>query len=109
MGEIKGRHTGKLLMLLSAFLTATGQLFWKWGLDQWIYLGVGFLCYGLGALLMIKAFTYEKLSVAYPLMCASYVFALMYGYFLLGEEITFQKVAAVALLGIGVTLTSADR
>lgn len=111
MGEIKGRgrHTGKLLMLLSAFLTATGQLFWKWGLEDWIYLGAGFLCYGLGAVLMIKAFALEKLSVAYPLMCASYVFALMYGYFLLGEEIAPQKLAAVLLLGIGVTLTSVDR
>lgn len=109
MGEITERHRGKILMLLSAFMTATGQLFWKWGLDQWVYLGVGLLCYGLGAILMIKAFALEKLSVAYPLMCASYIFALMYGYFLLGEVITLQKLAAVALLGIGVTLTSVDR
>lgn len=110
MGEISSaRHTGKWLMLASAFLTATGQLFWKWGLTEWTYMGVGFLCYGLGAILMIKAFAREKLSVAYPLMCASYVFALIYGYFLLGEEITVQKLAAVVLLGIGVTLTSVDR
>lgn len=45
-----------------------------------------FLCYGLGAILMIKAFALEKLSVAYPLMCASYVFALIYGYFCLGRN-----------------------
>lgn len=111
MGQkrIKGRHAGKLLMLFSAFLSATGQLFWKWGLHQWGYMGVGFVCYGLGALLMIKAFSQEKLSVAYPIMCASYVFAFMYGYFLLNEMITMNKIAAVLLLGIGVTLTSVER
>ncbi|KQY87483.1 hypothetical protein ASD24_06400 [Paenibacillus sp. Root52] len=109
MGEIRSRYTGKLLMLISAFLTATGQLFWKWGLTDWFFLGAGFLCYGLGAILMIKAFALEKLSVAYPLMCASYIFALIYGYLLLGEDITVQKLAAVVLLGIGVTLTSVDR
>ncbi|MHA7965088.1 EamA family transporter [Paenibacillus sp. CAU 1782] len=111
MEEIKdrGRHVGKLLMLLAAFLTATGQLFWKLGLDKWVFLAIGFLCYSIGALLMIKAFAIEKLSVAYPIMCASYVFALIYGYYLLGEEITLQKLAAVLLLGIGVTLTSVER
>ncbi|GGO03166.1 EamA family transporter [Saccharibacillus kuerlensis] len=105
----KARHTGKWLMLISAFLTATGQLFWKWGLENWIYLGIGFTCYGLGAILMIRAFAIEKLSVAYPLMCVSYIFALVYGHFLLGEDITLQKMAAVLLLGIGVTLTSVER
>lgn len=109
MGKMTGRHAGKMFMLFSAFLTATGQLFWKWGLDEWIYLGFGFACYGLGAVLMIKAFSLEKLSVAYPLMCTSYVFALLYGHFLLGEDITMQKLAAVLLLGIGVTLTSVER
>ena len=69
----EGTSYGQGLMLVSAFLTATGQLFWKWGLTEWIYLGIGFVCYGLGAILMIKAFALEKLSVAYPLMCASYV------------------------------------
>ncbi|MDO3411179.1 EamA family transporter [Saccharibacillus sp. CPCC 101409] len=104
-----GRHTGKGLMLLSAFLTATGQLFWKWGLDSWAYLGLGFVCYGLGALLMIRAFALEKLSVAYPLLCTGYMFALGYGHFLLGETLTLSKIAAVLLLGIGVTLTSVER
>lgn len=108
MKDIVGlrRHAGKALMLGSAFLTATGQLFWVWGHDRFLFLPAGFLCYGAGALLMLKAFTREKLSVAYPLMCTSYIFALAYGQLLLGEIITWQKAAAVALLGIGVTLTS---
>lgn len=106
MEELKGGHTGKALMIVSAFLTATGQLFWKWGhADLW-YMAVGFLFYGAGAVCMLKAFALEKLSVAYPLMCTGYIFALVYGAFFLGETITLQKMAAVVLLGIGVSLTS---
>lgn len=103
------RHIGKLFMIFSAFLTATGQLFWKWGHVNLIYMGIGFVCYGVGALFMLKSFSLEKLSVAYPLMSISYIVALVYGGIFLGEAITLQKGAAIALLGIGVTLTSYER
>ena len=96
-------------MLFSAFLTATGQFLWKIGLDTWIWLGVGFVSYGIGAILIIRALALEKLSVAYPLMCISYIFAFIYGYLFLGEVITIQKTIAILMLGIGVTLTSVDR
>lgn len=108
MEKITGRHTGKGLMVLSAFMTATGQLFWKWGTSEIAYLAIGFLCYGIGALLMLKAFALEKLSVAYPLMCISYAIALVYGDIFLGEDLTWKKSTAIALLGLGVTLTSYD-
>jgi len=96
-------------MIVSAFLTATGQLYWKWGHANLLYMALGFVCYGLGALFMLKAFALEKLTVAYPLMCMSYIFALIYGDLFLGEDITWKKAAAVALLGTGVTLTSYDK
>ncbi|MFC4101195.1 EamA family transporter [Paenibacillus xanthanilyticus] len=108
MAKLTGRHAGKWLMVLSAFMTATGQLFWKWGTSGLLYLAIGFLCYGIGALLMLKAFALEKLSVAYPLMCISYAVALIYGDLFLGEDLTWKKSAAIALLGLGVTLTSYD-
>lgn len=109
MEYLKHRHTGKVLMIISAFLTATGQFFWKWGYVNLLYMAIGFLCYGLGAMFMLKAFSLEKLSVAYPLMCASYIFALVYGDLFLGEDITLKKAVAVILLGIGVTLTSYEK
>ncbi|QNK57598.1 EamA family transporter [Paenibacillus sp. PAMC21692] len=102
-------YMGRILMIVSALLTATGQFFWKLGISHLIYMIPGFLCYGAGALFMIKAFSLEKLSVCYPLMCTSYLFALAYGSIFLGETITFQKAIAVVLLGIGVTLTSYDK
>ncbi|WP_410512285.1 EamA family transporter [Paenibacillus sp. BR2-3] len=103
------RHIGKWFMVVSAFLTATGQLFWKWGHSDILYMAIGFVCYGLGAIFMIKSLALVKLSVAYPLMCISYIVALIYGDMFLGEPITLKKMAAVVLLGIGVTLTSYEK
>lgn len=102
-------HAGKVFMIFSAFLTATGQLFWKWGWDNISYFVLGFIFYGGGALFMISGLSREKLSVAYPMMCLSYLFALGYGYWILHEPITWEKLSALALLGIGVYLISYER
>ena len=100
------RQGGKLFMVIAAFLTATGQLFWKWGHHNLFYMIAGFLCYGAGAFFMLQSYSREQLSVAYPLLCLSYVFALIYGELLLGEGLTWGKTTAVLLIGAGVTLTS---
>jgi drug/metabolite transporter (DMT)-like permease len=93
-------------MILAALLTATGQLFWKLGFTNFYLMLLGFICYGGGALLMIKSFSLEKLSVAYPLMCTSYIFALIFGDLFLEERITYTKIFAITLLIFGVILTS---
>lgn len=103
------RQGGKTWMVAAAFLTATGQLFWKWGHHNLLYMGVGFLCYGAGAVFMLQSYAREQLSVAYPLLCLSYVFALIYGDLLLGESLTWRKAGAVLFIGVGVTLTSYDK
>ncbi|MBG9791185.1 hypothetical protein ABD76_01045 [Paenibacillus dendritiformis] len=109
MELLKSKHAGKALMILSAWCTATGQLFWKWGIANLLYLGIGFVFYGIGAVLMIKSLSLEKLSVAYPLMACSYIFALLYGGLLLGETVNLQKGIAVLLLIIGVACISYEK
>lgn len=106
--EIKIR-TGILLMLISAFLTATGQLIWKIGINNIKLLPIGFLLYGLGAIFMIKSFEKEKLVIAYPLMCISYVVSMFYGNFFLNESITPNKILAVVLIIVGVFFNSYDK
>ncbi|MFC6648853.1 EamA family transporter [Paenibacillus rhizoplanae] len=106
---VNKRFSGKWLMIISAFLTATGQLFWKWGHSNIIYMAIGFVCYGIGAIFMIKSLKFLKLSVAYPLMCTSYIVALIYGGVFLGEPVTMKKLVAVILLVIGVSLTSYEK
>lgn len=102
-------RTGIILMLISAFFTASGQLMWKIGINNFFLLPVGFLFYGIGAIFMIKSFQKEKLIVAYPLMCTSYIISMFYGQIFLNEVITLNKVLAIILIIIGVSFNSYDR
>lgn len=95
-------------MIISAFLSATGQLMWKFGLNNFIYLIIGFIFYGVGALFMVKAFEKEKLSVAYPIMCIGYLISMIYGKIFLGESIGFNKIIAIFLIMLGVIFISYD-
>lgn len=96
-------------MLIAAFLSSVGQLFWKLGFSDMYFMVLGFICYGGGAILMIKSYSLEKLSIAYPIMSTSYIFALVFGYFILNENITWTEVFAVFLIFVGVVLTSYDQ
>ena len=94
---------GVTLMLISALFTSSGQLLWKLaeGTFGW-FLILGFVFYGLGALLMITAFGFGELSKLHPVLCTSYIIALVLGFFVLGEPITVLKVAAIVLILVGV-------
>lgn len=102
----KALNKGIILMIISAFLTANGQLFWKFSQtnNKLINIAIGFLLYGLGALFMIFAFKNGELSVLYPLMCVSYVFALINGYLFLGETVSVYNLIGIFIIILGVTL-----
>ena len=53
---------------------------------------------------MIIAFKFGSLSVLHPMMSIGYVFALIIGYFWLGEAITVTKVVGITSILIGVAL-----
>ena len=93
-------------MIISASLSATGQLMWKIGKDNFIFIAFGLGLYGLGAIFMIKSLKVEKLSVAYPIMCTSYLLALIYGQIFLNEIITIKKLIAILIIIIGVVCCS---
>lgn len=98
-------YKGILLILISAFLTSIGQLFWKLSNGEInLYFVFGFALYGLGAIIMIFAFKFGSLSVIHPFMCSSYIFAFIWGYIILEENINFIKILGVTILIIGVIL-----
>lgn len=101
----KHMYNGILLMIASAFFTANGQLLWKLALnsDQIIKIIMGFVLYGMGALLMILAFKFGELSVLYPIMCVSYIFAIINGYLFLGEALSVRKLLGILLIIAGVS------
>ena len=65
---------------------------------------LSYVLYGIGAVSMIIAFKFGSLSVLHPMMSIGYVFALIIGYFWLGEAITVTKVVGITSILIGVAL-----
>lgn len=101
---------GIVLMIAAAFSTATGQLFWKMAesiLD--IHMWIGFVLYGLGAVLMTVAFRFGKLSVLHPLLSIGYIVAIFYGAVFLGEAVTLNVSLGTLIILIGVIIIGGDR
>lgn len=68
---------GILLMLVSSICVCVGQLLWKLSAAQGIIVMlVGFCFYGVGALVMIIAYKYGKLSVLQPMLSLNYVLSI---------------------------------
>lgn len=103
--SIKKNKKGILLMLMSSICVCVGQLLWKLSATQGIILMlVGFLFYGIGALVMIIAYKYGKLSVLQPMLSLNYVLSIILAAFVLKETITLFKVIGVLVIIGGVLL-----
>jgi drug/metabolite transporter (DMT)-like permease len=103
--SLKKNKIGIALILLASMGTASGQMFWKLSGGQWNrHLILGFLFYGIGAVLMTIAFRFGSLSVLHPLLSMGYVFALLLGITFLHEQITAMQAIAVVLIIVGAAL-----
>ncbi len=67
------------------------------------YVFLGFLLYGLGAIIWLGVLSKWDVSKAYPLVGMGFVFTVGIG-FMVGEGVTFNRVAGVALICAGVFL-----
>ena len=93
------------MMVASSLFVSFGQMFWKmFHTDGLWALVLGFVLYGCGALVMIVAYKYGKLSVLQPMLCLSYVFAVFIAVFILQEMMTPLRLAGVAVVILGVVL-----
>ena len=102
---MKKNIKGIILMIMAAFLTSIGQLFWKLSQGNNLkWLIIGFSCYGIGAVLMIVAFRFGSLSVLHPLMSTGYIFAIFFGTLILHEKISLIQYVAILIIIIGITL-----
>lgn len=96
---------GIILMIISSLSTSIGQFFWKLSqakLNWDLISGFGF--YGIGAVLMIVAFRFGRLSVLHPIMSLGYVFGIMLGGFFLEEIISWNVIVGTLLILVGVSL-----
>ncbi len=96
---------GILLMLVSSICVCVGQLLWKLSAAQGIIVMlVGFCFYGVGALVMIIAYKYGKLSVLQPMLSLNYVLSIFLAAVVLKEQITLLKSIGVLIIIAGVIL-----
>ena len=80
---------GILLMLISSICVCVGQLLWKISAEKGFPIMLaGFCFYGLGALIMIIAYKYGKLSVLQPMLSLNYVLSIILAAIVLKEQIT---------------------
>ena len=67
------------------------------------YVVLGFLLYGLGAIVWLGVLSKWDVSKAYPLVGLGFVFTVAIG-FMVGEEVTLSRIAGVGLICAGVFL-----
>ena len=93
------------MMLVSSICVCVGQLLWKLSATQGlIFMLAGFAFYGAGALIMIVAYKFGKLSVLQPMLSLNYVLSILLAAFVLHEAITRYKVIGVIIITCGVII-----
>lgn len=96
---------GILLMLVSSICVCVGQLLWKLSAEYGIIIMfVGFCFYGVGALAMIIAYKFGKLSVLQPMLSLNYVLSIILASVVLKEKITLLKCIGVLVIIAGVVM-----
>ncbi len=101
--SLKKNQKGIILMLISSLLACIGQLLFKLSNQRGIWfilMGLGF--YGLGAICMLYAYKFGKLSVLQPVLSMNYIFSLFLGALVLKERISLTKVIGVMVVMVGV-------
>lgn len=103
--SIQKNKKGLLLMLISSVCVCVGQLLWKLSAEKgFIALLVGFAFYGFGALVMILAYRYGRVSVLQPVLSLNYVLSIILAAIVLHENITVMKCIGVIVVTMGVML-----
>ena len=103
--SIQKNKKGILLMLVSSICVCVGQLLWKLSATQGlVFMLAGFVFYGAGALIMIVAYKFGKLSVLQPMLSLNYVLSILLAALVLHEAITLYKVIGVIIITCGVIM-----
>lgn len=92
-----------MIMLVAAVCACVGQLFWKLSAEQGLLMAlIGFVFYGLGALLMIIAYRYGSVSVLQPMLSLNYALSVILGVLVLNETISPLKIIGIIVITVGV-------
>lgn len=103
--SLKKNKIGIIIIFIASLFTTFGQYFWKISaMHNLMFIILGFVFYGIGAISMIIAFKYGSFSVIHPMMSMSYIFIMLLGYYFLNEVMNTQKIIGLILIMLGVIL-----
>lgn len=92
-------------MIASSICVCIGQLLWKISARQGILVMLaGFCFYGIGAIMMIVAYRYGKLSILQPILSLNYVLSICLAVIVLKEKVSLFKCIGVLIIIAGVIL-----
>lgn len=104
LNSLKENGKGIALMIVSSICVCTGQLFWKLSSKELLFLFIGFVLYGIGALVMLVAYKFGSLSVLQPMLSFNYIFTVIFAHFVLNEEIGLLTYTGITIVFIGTIL-----
>lgn len=94
---------GIVLMLASSIFVCFGQLFWKLSVSRGIlFLIVGAVLYAIGALIMLKAYKFGKLSTLQPILSMNYILSTVLSIWILEEIFNYQMGIGICIIICGV-------
>jgi multidrug transporter EmrE-like cation transporter len=102
-----------LLVILCTLFTSSGQILWKLasknlnsfiGIITNIPLILGFIFYGVGAILLIISLKYGDLSLIYPFIALSFIWVNIASIFIFGEAISIINWMGIISIMLGVSL-----
>lgn len=99
-------------LLLKAGTNAIGAIHLSW--DNWFAIGLkvatqwpiigGLTCYVISVVVWIIGLSRIDVTIAYPMLSLGYVVSAFGAWYFLGEAISIQRLAAIAIILVGVAL-----
>lgn len=106
-----GKKWNAAFLLASTFLGALGQLLFKFGLNivgmplsLAFWVGMGFAFYALSTVIYILVLSRTHLSWAYGIGGLSYIFATIFAFYILMENIPLARWIGIGVIFAGVLL-----
>jgi multidrug transporter EmrE-like cation transporter len=70
------------------------------------YILGGLACYAVSLVVWLMALSRVEVSVAYPMLSVGFALNAVLAWWLLGEPVTLQRIAGIAVIIIGVTIVA---
>ena len=70
------------------------------------YILGGMACYAVSLVVWLMALSRVEVSVAYPMLSVGFALNAVLAWWLLGEPVTMQRIAGIAIIIVGVTIVA---